>query len=202
MRNKLWHTGVDDQGNQLPPAPKTQDPHWELVSGPMVTQPRPAYVLNDQRIGTYFQTGDSLWLGADPSGSADSSSPYIFQTKFYVEIDTKHWIQINGIWGVDNYGQFTIDNAPLPPGCGGGETSLLPGFVGTNYGQQHAFSISEVHPISLSRLQLKVGWHTLEVWVHNEGNPGQDNPSAFNVSADIVVHSVESWRDRQIAIHR
>jgi len=189
--NKLWNTGVDDQGNLV--ALGQRDPHWLLISGPVITQPRAAYVLSDQRLGNYFQTGDSLWIGADARGAAQSGSLYVYQTKFYVEIDSKHWIQINGMWGVDNYGQFTIDNAPLPPGSGGGEISLPMGLVGTNYTQPHAFSISESHFLSLSHLSLKIGWHTLEVWVYNEGlEPVPQNPSSFNVSAKIVVYPVPS----------
>jgi hypothetical protein len=196
MRNKLWNTGVDDQG--IPLAPKNVDPHWELIQGPGVTpsNPQKVYVLGNQKAGNYFATPDSMWIWANPSGKGDTTQVYIFQTKFYIEVDfSQYWFQINGKWGTDNFGQFTIDRLPLPPGSGGGVISLPPGNVVANYQQTHNFSISQAHPFSLSHLHLNEGWHTLEVLVYNEGAAGDDdpnvNPAGLNLSAlSIDLHSL------------
>jgi hypothetical protein len=196
--NKIWNTGVDLNGQQL----KTGkvDPHWRVIQGPGITNPQSAYVVTDQRLGNYFQTTDSRWIWANSLGRGDTTGdtalPYVFQTEFLVEVDlSQHWIQINGKWGADNFGQFTIDRAPLPPGSGGGEISLLPGNVATNYRHTHDFSISQAHFLSLSHLRLSAGWHTFEVWVHNEGSAGASdpsvNPAGFNLSAlRIDINSV------------
>lgn len=192
MANKLWNTGVDDAGHQL--APGRQDQHWIAISGPKLKDPRPAYVIDDQRQGTYFQTADSMWIGVVREALAvPGSVPYVYRTTFDVDADSSHWIQISGIWGADNYAQLTMDGAPLPPGCATGEYFLLPGMILTNFNRQHAFSISEMHPISLSQLQLPSGEHTLEVWLYNEGTGGaqSNNPSAFNISAAAIsLHKV------------
>jgi hypothetical protein len=133
-----------------------------------------------------------MWVWADPSGIGDPSAPYVFQTRFYLEVDlSRHWVEIKGKWGADNFGQLTIDGAALPPGSGSGEISLPSGDVATNYTQPHDFSISQAHAISQSQLQLKVGWHTLEVSVSNEGPAGVQNPAGLNMSAlNMVIHSV------------
>lgn len=199
--NKLWNTGVDDTGAQL--VPYSVDPHWRLIQGPGITNPQNVYVLEDQRRGTYFTPLKSMWVGADPSGVADPSGPYVFQTEFYLELDpSQYWIEIKGEWGADNFGQFTTDGSPLPPGSGSGAISLPAGDILANYNQSHAFSISQAHLGSLSHLRLKVGWHTLEAWVYNYGpeffqypNGSLDvNPAGFNVSAlHIVPHPVQHF---------
>src|SRR5262249_12515772 len=105
--NKLWNTGVDYKGHPL--AANSVDPHWKLVRGPGITNPQNVYVLADQKGGTYFTTSDSRWVWADSLGTGDPSSAYVFQTDFYIEVDlSQYWFQINGKWGADNFGQFTI----------------------------------------------------------------------------------------------
>jgi hypothetical protein len=189
--NKLWNTGVDNQGTPLPG--KSVDPHWRLYRGPGITNPQPVYVLADQKAGTYFTTSDSKWIWADPSGRGDPSSAYVFQTEFYIEVDLANfWFQIAGKWGADNFGQFTIDLVPLPPGSGNGEVTLPPGNITANYTRAHDFSISQAHFGSLSHLHLNVGWHTLEVWIYNEGPPSAANPAGLNVSAlGIAIHPAQ-----------
>jgi hypothetical protein len=96
-----------------------------------------------------------------------------------------------------------LDGAALPPGSGGGEISLLPGMVGTNFAQLHAFSISEMHIFSTSRLQLDPGGHTLQVVLFNEGTNQTANPAAFNVSAaNISVHTLPTVRHPVVVFHR
>jgi hypothetical protein len=191
MANKLWNTGVDDNGILLPG--KSIDPHWKLVRGPGVTHaPQNVYVLIDQKVGNYVTTSDSRWVWADPSGKGDPTSPYVFQTKFYLEIDlSEHWIQINGTWAADNFGELRIDGLLLPPGSGNGAIFLPPGDVVDNYQKAHDFSILQTHPFSLSHLRLDIGWHTFEVWVNNEDPSGPDNPAGLNVSAlGIAINPV------------
>jgi hypothetical protein len=195
VSNKLWNTGVDNHGTRL--APKSIDPHWRVIQGPGITNPQNVYVLANQRVGNYFGTSDSMWVWANPLGQGDTTSAYVFQTDFYIEVDlSQHWIEIKGNWGADNFGQFTIDRAPLPPGSGNGAISLPPGNIAANYQQTHEFSISQAHFLSLSRLRLNVGWHTLEVWVHNEeagDNNANVNPAGFNLSAlQIDIHPVRN----------
>ena len=169
-------------------------------------------VQSRQIPGIYFATSDSRWVWAGAMGMAEYNSPYVFQTEFYLEVDlSQYWFEIRGKWGADNFGYFTIDQAPLPPGSGSGAISLPPGQVGTNFqgsppvgpmgGTPHAFSISQAHLPSLSHLRLGIGWHTFEVWVYNEGDGSVDydavddttgapyNPAGFNVSAfGIDIH--------------
>ncbi|OAF05846.1 hypothetical protein AYJ54_02900 [Bradyrhizobium centrolobii] len=198
VSNKIWNTGVNENGKQLVPNNLNPpvDPHWLVIQGPGITNPQNVYVLTDQKAGNYFGTPDSRWVWADASGKGDTSAVYVFQTRFYVEVDlSQHWIQINGKWSADNFGQFTIDKNPLPPGSGDGAIFLPAGNIVSNYQQPHDFSISQAHFLSLSRLRLNVGWHTLEVWVHNEGALGDDdpmvNPAGFNLSAmSIEIHPV------------
>ena len=82
---------------------------------------------------------------------------------------------MGGTWGADNYGHFRIDRTDLLAGSGGGDISLPRGQVVSNYSAKHVFSIA---------LQLKVGWHTLEVVVANEGDETDQaiNPAALNIS--------------------
>lgn len=190
--NTIWNTGVNDYGKPLPL--NSPDAHWRLIQGPGVTNPQNVYVLANQQIGTYFETQDSRWVWAAATGQGETTSVYVFQTDFVIDVGTQHWLQISGRWGADNFGQLTIDRNPLPPGSGSGEISLPAGKVPANYKQTHDFSISQAHPFSLSRLHLNPGSHTLEVWVYNEGAPGEDdpihNPAGFNLSAlHIDIHT-------------
>jgi hypothetical protein len=188
--NKLWNTGVDLNGIPLPAS--SIDPNWKFIKGPGVgSLPQSVYVVANAN--PYFQTLDSCWVWADPAGIGIVGLVYVFRTKFYLEVDLKHhWVQINGRWGADNYGQITFDAAHLPPGSFTGTIALPPGQLVSNYKQIHDFSIVQAHPGSPSPLNLKVGWHSLEVSVWNEGpnDPtGHINPTGFNVSAlDIVKH--------------
>ena len=68
---------------------------------------------------------------------------------------SQYWVEINGKWGADNFGQFTIDGMPLPPGSYSGAISLPPGNVAANYQQTHDFSISRAR-FPLSHLHLSV----------------------------------------------
>jgi hypothetical protein len=204
--NKFWNTGVNDQGALL--QPKKPDGHWCVISGPGILNsnpPQPAYVLEDQKVGIYIQQTQpphSQWIWANPYGMGDPSAPYVFQTKFYLEVDlSQHWIQIIGKWAADNFGHITIDGSPLPPGSGGGTLSLPPGNVFDNYNQWHEFSISQAHPVSLSQLHLGVGWHTLEISVNNEAPEDPTNPAGLNVSAlGIVINPVHHFPD--VVMHK
>lgn len=179
----LWSTGVDANKNILThPVP---DPHWWIVRGPKITQPQQAVVLGDQRVGTYYQTSTSRWIGVDANGTGDPSDYYVYQMRFALELDfTKVWVRITGEWSVDNYGEIRLDGHPLPAGSGGGETSLAAGGGIQNYDWDHAFSVTQKHtpPIpAQSHLDLKAGWHGLDFWVHNEGAAGKNNPCGLNV---------------------
>lgn len=197
--NKLWNTGVDDQGKKLPP--NSQDPHWYLVSAPPGVKKGPAVVVTAALATNYHSTTDSAWVGATADGRAIGGSPagppYVFETKFSVDTDSEHWIQIIGSWGVDNCGQITIDGGAFPPGSASGEISLSGGTVvlATNFTQTHSFAISNLHPRWLSP-----GEHTLEVTLYDQGTAAVqhgvvDNPAAFNVNgAKILVNTLESAR--------
>jgi len=199
--NKLWNTGVDETGTPLAvPTPTTKyivDPHWKLVKGPGIINPQPVYVLAHQTVGGYFATADSRWVWANPTGMGDPSSAYVFQTEFLLETNLTHWIEITGKWGADNFGQFTINWAPLPPGASSGAVSLPAGPLPPNYTQAHTFSISQTHLVSLVPglppllvgMPLSSGYHTLEVWVYNAGPEDATNPAGLNVSAlSIAKH--------------
>jgi hypothetical protein len=184
--NKLWNTGVEDNGTLLPLG--AADRHWRVIQGPGIVNPQYAYVLTDQKSGIYFPTQDSRWIWANALGQGDPASAYVFQTEFYIELDlAKYWIQINGNWAADNFGQLTIDGVPLPPGSASGAISLPPGAPIENYNQLHPFSITQAHPRSTSHLRLNIGWHTLQVWVYNEGPETPDNPAALNLSALTIT---------------
>src|SRR5262249_12970294 len=145
MPRTLFNTGVDANGAQL--APKSVDKHWQLIHGPQgaVNPPTDARVLETPP-GTYFHTSDSMWIWADPLGTAIPGSPgpdYVFQTKFLLEFDPElEWIEIRGIWGADNSGEIKIDGHPFPPGSVSGEVSLPQGPttpIDTNCTQPHQF---------------------------------------------------------------
>jgi hypothetical protein len=184
----LWSTGVDDHGNTLRDG--SPDPHWWVVRGPGIDPLNPphAVVLADQRIGTYFLTSTSKWIGVDAAATGDPSDYYVYRMKFLLELDfTQVWVRITGQWSADNYGEIRLDGHPLPAGAGGGETSLASLATGgsfLNYDQPHDFSITQQHfpaVASASHLQLNAGWHSLDFWVHNEGAAGASNPSGLNV---------------------
>lgn len=142
-----------------------------------------------------------MWVWADPLGQADTTpvgvvhptKAYVFETHFYIEVDpSRFWVEIKGKWSADNFGQIKIDGSNLPPGSGGGSVSLPPRDMANNYQQAHPFSIWQAHQYSFSFLHLKIGLHTLQVWVYNEGTPGDDpsiNPAGFNLrEMQILKH--------------
>jgi hypothetical protein len=199
MPTNLLNTGIDDLGNLLPL--KAADPHWKLIVAPPGVPRRQAEVLSNQRPGLYWNTGDSQWVGADPKGTAKPGDLYKYQTDFVVNADSDHWLQINGVWCVDNIGQITIDGAPVPAGSANGEISLLAPMLYSNFMAPHAFSISNLQPFSVSHLKLSPGVHYMEVSVWNLGLAG-DNPSAFNVSAKVILNTFESWRGQLDGLSR
>jgi hypothetical protein len=193
--NKIFNTGVDDNGVPLPP--DSLDPHWKLIQGPGVTTPD-VYVLN-QVPGSYFNSGlfamDSSWVWSDPKGLALVGQPYVFQQRFYLEFDSANlFAQISVRWGADNYGHVTVNGSS--PASWAGEISLPPGDVYDNYARPHDFSINNHYHAA-----FKVGrWNTLEIWVFNAGKQGKDNPSAFNVSGSgiYLVTRPEAIRNQGI----
>jgi len=149
-----------------------------------------------------------MWIWADPLGTAIPGSPgpdYVFQTKFLLEFDPElEWIEIRGIWGADNSGEIKIDGHPFPPGSVSGEVSLPQGPttpIDTNFTQPHQFSISAMHFLSLSKLVLSGGWHTLQVTVHNEGTSSGANPAGFNLSGLVIVKQAVNQAVTRVPAH-
>ena len=76
----LFSTGVDASGTPLPGG--ASDPHWTIIAGPGITNPTPAVVLNNQRVGNYAQSKDSAWVWVNAGGTDVLNSPYTFQLSF------------------------------------------------------------------------------------------------------------------------
>ena len=189
--NKIWNTGVDDNGTLL--HRRSVDPHWKLIQGPNVgTTPQPVYVVDDQSSGgNYFTQTDSLWVWAEANAGAALNTLYVFQTEFLLDISFKtHWLQIAGQWGADNFGYLTIDSMPPPADAVTGEVTLPPGMVLSNFNQAHYFSISQAHRLSQSHWRLTEGRHTLEVSVFNEGKSANMNPAGFNLSVSLIKNPI------------
>jgi len=134
----LFNTGVDAIGTPL--SGGSSDPHWTVISGPGITTPQAAVVVNDQSpSGRYAQDPNSPWIWANASGIAGLGSPYDFRLTFDLTGLNPSTATISGSWGVDNDGSILL-NGSTP--MGSGALTLGGGDVRDNYSTFHNFSIT------------------------------------------------------------
>jgi hypothetical protein len=161
---RVWNTGVDPNAATL--APGAPDPHWQLLAGPGVANPRAPVVITEQHPGgAYFPTSDSMWIWQDAAGTADPGSSYTFRLPIDLTGYDLASVRISGAWGVDNDGTITFNGQP-PTGMG--TFSLTGGDVHDNYNLAHPFTITG---------GFAAGINTLDIQATNV-----DGPAALNVT--------------------
>jgi hypothetical protein len=168
----LFNTGVDATG--MPLADGSSDPNWTIISGPGITKPQAAVVLNNQMEPTYAQDPtNSRWIWVNASGGGDVNSPYDFQLKFNLTGLNPSTATISGSWGVDNEGSILLNGSP-PVGTVSGALTLE-GLGEGNFRNFHSFSITGGF---FSRI------NTLDFLATDLGSPG-----ALNVNSLLVTES-------------
>jgi len=103
----VYGTGVDDAGLVL--APGAQDPHWQVVSGPVGRFfEAPGAAIVKQTHPSYFPANPvgepgSCWIGpSSDSNSRDSAGDFVFRTTFDLTDFDPATARISGRLGVDN----------------------------------------------------------------------------------------------------
>jgi hypothetical protein len=164
----LFNTGVNSSGVPLPLG--SNDAHWSIISGPGITSPAPAVVVNNQ---SYAQNSNSAWIWVNASGNAGVNSPYTIRETFNLTGENPNTAMISGTWGADNNGMILL-NGSTPSGTG---TLALSDSDLSNFGSFHSFTITG---------GFVAGVNTLDFVVTDTGNPG-----ALNVNSLIgTVSSV------------
>jgi len=111
----LFNTGVDDTGTQL--ALGASDPHWTIVSGPGISSPVQAAVLDQQHpYGHYTESPFSLWIGLAPDGAG--SEPYTVRLTFDLTGLDPTTAVITGQWGADDSGSIRLNGQDSGIGTG------------------------------------------------------------------------------------
>ena len=161
----LFNTGVDSSGVPLPGG--SNDPHWTIISGPGITSPAPAVVVNNQSpFGLYAQNPNSKWIWVNASGDGGINSPYAIQETFNLTGEKLNTAMISGSWGVDNTGMILL-NGSTPLGTG---TLALLGNTNNNFESFHSFTITG---------GFVAGVNTLDFVVTDTGNPGALNVNSL-----------------------
>jgi hypothetical protein len=172
IMTRVWNTGADSNAAAL--APGSSDPHWQLIAGPGVANPRAPFVVTDQHrpppdepagFGQYFVAADSMWIGQDPAGSADVGATYTYRLPLDLTGLDPASVRISGAWGVDNNGTITLNGQP-PSGTG---AFSLTGADFHNYSVEHEFAIDPGGFVA--------GLNSLDVQVTNI-----DGPAGLNVT--------------------
>lgn len=172
----LFNTGVDDAGTRLPLG--SADSHWRLITGPGVTTPiQPTVVNNQVQAGNYHQSPDSMWIWANPLGTAVVNTRYVFELQFDLTGFDPDSAEIFGSWSVDNFGTILLNDAPAV-GVG---TFVLSSLLVSNHSTPHAFQITDGFVAGVNRLTIEV---------IDDRNPGGLNVFGLRGSADAGVGAV------------
>lgn len=157
----VFNTGVAATG--LPLAAGASDPHWTTISGPGITGPVNAVVVNAQSpLGSYFGTSDSRWIWFDANSGYDVglNQPYTFRLSFDLTGFDPATASLRGAWGADNLASLLL-NGQAPVGTGS--------FSSSGFGSAASFDITG---------GFHSGINTLDVVATNVGAWG-----AFNMTS-------------------
>jgi len=133
----LFNTGVSSIGTPLTAG--AIDPHWQLVAGPGVSTPMPAFVVNNQHpFGNYFETTDSRWIWVNAGGTVSPGGPYTFRLQFDLTGLDPSTATLAGSWGIDDTNGRIELNGATPTGTG---LALVPTSF-DNFNLLHAFTIT------------------------------------------------------------
>jgi hypothetical protein len=168
----LFNTGVNSSG--VPLAGGSDDSHWTIISGPGITSPASAVVVNNQSpYGLYAQNPHSTWIWVNASGNAGINSPYTIEETFNLTGETPNTAVISGSWGADNNGMILL-NGTQAKGTG---TLALFDTNNNNFGSFHSFTITG---------GFVAGVNTLDFVVTDTGNPGALNVNSLIGTASVV----------------
>lgn len=151
----LFSTGVDAAGQKL--GGGATDPHWTIVAGPRIKQPKPAVVMGTSVDYGYAQsdTAEWIWVNADGLGGL---RPYTFEVRFNVPADKVKRARLNGRWALDDVGVIRLNGGKA---AGTGTDLSTP--ADTNYLVLHDFSVGR---------GFVAGENVLQFVVHDTGTPG------------------------------
>lgn len=151
----LFSTGVDAAGQKL--AGGSPDPHWTIVSGPKIKQPRPAVVMGTSVDYGYAQsdTAEWIWVNADGLGGL---RPYTFEVRFNVPANKVNKARLSGRWALDDVGVIRLNGRKA---AGTGTDLSTP--ADSNYLVLHDFSVGR---------GFVAGENILQFEVHDTGTPG------------------------------
>lgn len=150
----LFSTGVDGAGVKLEGG--LDDPHWTIVKGPRIKQPKPAVVMSTAVDYGYVQSETASWVWATADGLA-GLKPYTFEIKFTLPADAIK-ATLSGRWALDDVGTIYLNGSKAK---GTGTTLSTP--ADTNYLQLNDFTVTK---------GLVPGENTLQFVVHDTGTPG------------------------------
>lgn len=147
-------TGVDASGVKLEGG--VDDPHWTIVSGPRIKQPRPAVVMSTAVDYGYVQSETANWVWATADGLA-GLKPYTLEIKFTLPADAIK-ATLSGRWAVDDIGTIYLNGSKAK-----GTGTALSTPADTNYLQLNDFTVTK---------GLVPGENTLQFVVRDLGTPG------------------------------
>lgn len=150
----LPSTGVDAAGVKLPGG--QDDPHWTIVKGPRIKQPKPAVVMSTSVDYGYAQSETAEWVWAKQDGLA-GLRPYTFEIRFTLPVGATK-ATITGRWAVDDIGTIYLNGRKA---AGTGTALSTP--ADTNYLQLNDFTVTK---------GLVEGENILQFVVQDLGTPG------------------------------
>jgi hypothetical protein len=173
----LLNTGVNATGTPL--SGGSSDPHWTIISGPGITTPQAAVVVNDQSGWLYAQNPNSRWIWVNASSVGGVNSPYDFRLTFDLTGLNPSTASITGSWGVDNFGQILLNG--MTTGIGSGALILPASSRNANFQAFSSFTLNN---------GFVPGVNTLDILATDTGVIGAINVTNLAGTAQTGLGSV------------
>jgi hypothetical protein len=160
LQTNIWNTGMGGSSGNIPLAPGTPDPNYNLVSMPPGSCPGPAQVINPTSLpGVWVPNGpNSQWIGGGP-GAACQPGVYQYRLCFY--LSCTDGAAVRGQWTGDDFGEILLNGQPT------GYT--LPS-------TQYPWSFTGWNPIEITN-GFVCGYNCMDFYVTNWWTV--DNPTGF-----------------------
>jgi hypothetical protein len=111
LQTNIWNTGMGGPSGNIPLAPGTPDPNYNLVSLPPGGCSGPAQVISPSSLpGAWVPDGpNSQWIGGS-SGSVCQQGVYHYKLCFF--LSCTDGASIKGQWTADDFGEILLNSQP------------------------------------------------------------------------------------------